>query len=84
MGCMLAFALQPYDIKWQRTIFGNMYHEVWQLPTPILSQELPRTTDASAQTTLTSTPTVLFTALSRSLKRRHLDTNVDTFLKGKV
>ena len=80
MGCIMASVSLPYNVERRRTIFGNMSHEVRQLPIPVVSQELTSTPDASAQTTLTRSLTVLSTALSGSRKRQHLD----TFFKGKA
>ena len=45
----MAFVLQPYNIKWQRTIFGIMSHDVQQLPVPVVPQELNSTPDVSAR-----------------------------------
>ena len=42
---------QLYKIEQQRITFGNMFHEVQQISSPIISQKLKITPDASAQIT---------------------------------
>ena len=44
---------QLYDIEQQIITFGNMSHEAQQMSSPIISQELKSTPDASVQMTQT-------------------------------
>ena len=43
--------LQLYNVEQQRITFGNMFHEVQQMSSPIISQKLKITPDVSAQMT---------------------------------